>query len=128
MKKVNPCIFVIALVVMCGQTAHSTTEEQTVDIWTAAATGNLEAIKQHLKAGTDVDAKQPPGGGTALLVAGAFGRAEAAKFLIEKGANVNATSNDGATAQATMGQRPCMVPLSSATQRLSECSWKRVQL
>jgi len=98
MKKVNPCIFVIALVVMCGQTAHSTTEEQTVDIWTAAATGNLEAIKQHLKAGTDVDAKQPPGGGTALLVAGAFGRAEAAKFLIEKGANVNATSNDGATA------------------------------
>jgi len=68
------------------------------DIWMAAARGNIEAIKQHLEAGTDVDAKQPPGSGTPLLVAATFGRAEAAKFLIEKGANVNASSNDGATA------------------------------
>ena len=69
-----------------------------IDIWKAAGQGNIEAIKQHLAAGTDVDAKQPPGGGTPLLVAATFGRAEAAKFLIEKGANVNASSNDGATA------------------------------
>ena len=27
-----------------------------IDIWTAAAQGNIEAIKQHLEAGTDVDA------------------------------------------------------------------------
>jgi len=51
-----------------------------------------------LEAGTDVDAREPPGGSTPLLVAATFGRAEAAKFLIEKGANVNASSNDGATA------------------------------
>jgi len=98
MKNVNTFIFVIALLIVCGQTAQSTAEEQTVDIWTAAAQGNLEAIKQHLEAGTDVDAKEPPGGSTPLLVAATFGRIEAAKFLIEKGANVNATSNDGATA------------------------------
>ena len=98
MKKVNTFILAIALLIGCGQTAQSTAEEQTVDIWTAAAQGNIEAIKQHLEAGTDVDAKQPPGGGTPLLVAATFGRAEAAKFLIEKGANVNASSSDGATA------------------------------
>ena len=69
-----------------------------IDIWKAAAQGNLEAIKQHLEAGTDIDAKEPPGGSTPLLVAATFGQVEAAKFLIEKGANVNAGSNDGATA------------------------------
>jgi hypothetical protein len=51
-----------------------------------------------LEAGTDVDAKEPPGGSTPLLVAAIFGRTDAAKLLIEKGANVNASSNDGATA------------------------------
>ncbi|MHC4518623.1 MAG: ankyrin repeat domain-containing protein, partial [Planctomycetota bacterium] len=42
--------------------------------------------------------KEPPGGSTPLLVAATFGQVEAAKLLIEKGANVNAKSNDGATA------------------------------
>ena len=68
------------------------------DIWKAAASGNIETIKQHLKAGIDVDAKESPGGSTPLLVAAAFGQVETVKFLIEKGANVKATSNDGATA------------------------------
>ena len=99
MKKVNAWILVIAILAAYGQIVpQSMAAAPSVDIWTAAATGNLEAIKQHLEAGTDVDAKQPPGGGTPLLVAATFGRAEAAKFLIEKGANVNASSNDGATA------------------------------
>jgi len=71
---------------------------ETVDIWKAAANGNIEVVKQHLEAGTDVDAKESPGGSTPLLVAAIFGRVEAAKLLIEKGANVNARSNDGATA------------------------------
>ena len=97
MRNDNVFILIIALLIGCGQIV-SAAEEQRVDIWTAAASGNLEAIKQHLEAGTDVDAKEPPGGGTPLLVAAAFGRIEAAKLLIEKGANVNATSNDGATA------------------------------
>ena len=99
MKKVAAWIFVIAFLAAYGQIGpQSMAAAPSVDIWTAAARGNIEAIKQHLEAGTDVDAKQPPGGGTPLLVAATFGRAEAAKFLIEKGANVNASSNDGATA------------------------------
>ncbi len=98
MKKINAWILVIAVLVVCGQIKKSAAAAPDVDIWNAAASGNIEVIKQHLEAGTDVDAKEPPGGSTPLLVAATFGRVEAAKFLIEKGANVNATSNDGATA------------------------------
>ena len=98
MKKVNAPIFVIAVLFVYGQTAQSTAQQQTVDIWTAAATGNLEAIKQHLEAGIDVNARELSGGGTPLIVAAIFGRVEAAELLLEKGANVNAGSNDGATA------------------------------
>jgi len=97
-KKTNTWILVIALLATCANIEESVAAEPDVDIWKAAASGNVEAIKQHLEAGTDVDAKESAGGGTPLLVAAAFGRIEAAKFLIEKGANVNATSNDGATA------------------------------
>jgi len=98
MKKVNAFILVIALLVVCGQTAQSTAEEQTVDIWTAAAEGNIEAIKQHVSAGTDLNAKEPAGGSTPLMVAALFGQTEAARLLIENGANLNARNNDGGTA------------------------------
>jgi len=98
MKKMDSWILVIALLVVCGQTTKSAAAAPDVDIWRAAASGNIEAIEQHLEAGIDVDAKETPGGGTPLIVAAIFGQTEAAKLLIEKGANVNGTSNDGATA------------------------------
>ncbi len=85
-------------------TATSQTDSKTlngrpeVDIWTAAARGNVEAIKQRLEAGTDLNAKEPSGGSTPLTMAAVSGQAEAAKLLIEKGANVNARSKDGGTA------------------------------
>ena len=97
MKKVNSWILVIALLVVCGQTKKSAAAAPDVDIWRAAASGNIEVIKQHLEAGIDVDAREPPGGGTPLIVAAIFGQTEAAKLLIEKGANINAGSNDGTT-------------------------------
>jgi len=98
MKKVNVWVLVSALLVVCAQAEQSVAAAPDVDIWKAAANGNIEAIQKYLEAGTDVDAKEPPGGSTPLLVAATFGQVEAVKFLIEKGANVNATSNDGATA------------------------------
>ena len=72
--------------------------QESADIWKAAANGDIATIKQYLQAGVDVNAKEHPGGSQPLLVAAAFGRLEAARLLIENGANVNAKSNDGATA------------------------------
>jgi len=101
MKNVNAFIFLIALLIVCGQTAQSTFGGPSVDIWTAAALGNIEAIKQHVSAGADLNAKEPAGGSTPLIVAAVFGQTEAARLLIEKGADVNIKNNEGSTALLT---------------------------
>ena len=72
-----------------------------VDIFTASGEGNLQAIKQHIAAGTDLDVKEPAGGGTPLIVTTVTGQTEAAKLLIKSGASLSATNNDGATALHT---------------------------
>ena len=67
------------LVVGCGPS---------VDIHEAARTGNIEAIKQHIAAGTDVNAKDKYGE-SPLLFAATFGHKEIAELLIANGADVN---------------------------------------
>ena len=75
------------LVVGCGE-----------NIWTAAGTGNIEAVKKHLDAGVDVNAKDLwLNDGTPLHSAAVFGNYKIAELLISKGANVNAKANDGLT-------------------------------
>ncbi len=69
-----------------------------VDIWTAAAKGDMPHIKQNLDAGTDINARDAAGGSTPLMVAALFGQTEAAQLLIQKGAKLDARNNDGATA------------------------------
>ena len=58
---------------------------------------NIEAVKQHLAAGADVDVKGGWAGGTPLHYAVGEGRNEIAKLLIAKGANVNAKDGNGST-------------------------------
>ena len=60
-----------------------------ISIHEAAEEGNIEAVKQHLAAGTDVNAKIE-GGGTPLHIATHLGHKEIAELLIAKGADVNA--------------------------------------
>ena len=67
-----------------------------VDIWTAAKEGNIEAVKQHLDAGTDVNAKNEFGL-TPLHRAASRGHKEIAELLIAKGADVNAKDKRGTT-------------------------------
>ena len=62
----------------------------------AAYDGNIEAVKQHLDAGTDVNAKGS-GGWTPLHHAAIEGHKEVAELLIAKGADVNAKNEDGDT-------------------------------
>ena len=53
----------------------------------AVQVGNIEAVKQHIAAGTDVDAKTR--GETPLLWAARFGQSQVAELLIAEGADVN---------------------------------------
>jgi len=58
----------------------------------AVLTGNIEAVKQHLATGTDVNAKNAKtnGGWTPLQTASRYGYKEIAELLIAEGADVNA--------------------------------------
>ena len=67
-----------------------------VDIWNAAREGNIEAVKQHLAAGRNVNAKGYDGW-TPLHFATYNGRKEIVELLITKGADVNAPLGDGLT-------------------------------
>jgi ankyrin repeat protein len=56
--------------------------------------GDIEAVKQHLAAGVDVNAKDDDGG-TPMYWAAVNGRKEIVELLIAKGADVNAKSKRG---------------------------------
>ena len=68
-----------------------------ISIHLAASEGNIEAVKQHLDAGTDVNAKQREDGATPLLIAAVAGQKEIAELLIADGADVNAKDDVGQT-------------------------------
>ena len=78
------------LLVGCGPP-----ETPGISIHIAAINGDIEAIKQHLAAGTDVNAKTDVGT-TPLFYAAADGQKEIAELLIAKGADVNAKSSNDA--------------------------------
>ena len=67
-----------------------------ISIHKAAEEGNIEAVKQHIAAGTDVNAKDEEGE-TPLHHAAWEGHKEVAQLLIAKGADVNAKNNVGDT-------------------------------
>lgn len=60
-------------------------------------TNNLKAIQQHVKAGSDLNVKEPTRGSTPLITAAVFGRTDAALALIDAGADVNHQNNEGST-------------------------------
>ncbi|SVB74620.1 uncharacterized protein METZ01_LOCUS227474 [marine metagenome] len=67
-----------------------------ISIHDAAKAGNIEAVKQHLAAGADVNAKNE-GGLTPLHPAAYEGHMEIVELLIAKGADVNTKDVDGLT-------------------------------
>ena len=67
-----------------------------ISIHKAAEEGNIEAVKQHLAADADVNAKNEDGS-TPLHSAVAEGHKETAELLIAEGADVNAKNEGGST-------------------------------
>ncbi len=69
-----------------------------VNIHTAVLSGNLEVIKQHIKAGTNINEKDAMSGSTPLISAATFDKPEIVKVLIDAKANLSIKNNDGSTA------------------------------
>ena len=95
MHRISLPLIAVLLMLGCQDTQP---QPPAVDIWLASAQGNLGAIRQHLAAGTDVNAQEPYNGGTPLMLAALTGQTSVAEMLIENGAELDMKNNDGATA------------------------------
>ncbi len=69
-----------------------------MDIHTAAFMGSLEAMKQHIAMGSDLNIIEPLGGATPLISAITFDKTDVARVLIEGGADLNLQNYEGSTA------------------------------
>ena len=78
--------------------ARSITEAPKMDLQAAIVSGNLEVVKQHIEAGTDINRKDQMSGSTPLITAATFGRTAIAKALIDADADLNLKNNEGSTA------------------------------
>ena len=99
MKQILITTIAAAVLVGCGEAQQSTPPAEAklepttakapaIYFHGAAINGDIEAVKQHLAAGTDVNAKGP-GGETPLHDAAIAGRKEVVELLIAAGADVN---------------------------------------
>lgn len=73
-----------------------------INLHTAVATNNLEVIKQHIAAGSNLNERDEHAGGSSpLITAALFGHTEAAKALLDAGADVDFQNKEGSTALHT---------------------------
>ena len=111
---INMSLLLLLLTTACGQSgnktkteANNTTETESVvatpeiDIQAAILSDNIEAVKQHIEAGTDLNKKDAMSGSTPLITAASFGKNKIAQVLIDAGADLTVKNNDGATALHT---------------------------
>ncbi len=108
MKTLNtPIYLLIVLLIVASCTAKETSNNNTtvkapdIDIHTAVISDNMEAVKQHIAAGSDLNVRDPFGGSSPLISAAVFGKTEIAKVLIDAGVDLNFQNSDGSTALHT---------------------------
>ncbi|MGB5981983.1 MAG: ankyrin repeat domain-containing protein [Nonlabens sp.] len=84
-----------------SDTSTKTVDKPDIDIHGAVLTYNIEAVKQHIEAGTDINQKEAMSGSTPLMTAATFDKPEIAKILINANADLSVKNNDGGTALHT---------------------------
>jgi CubicO group peptidase (beta-lactamase class C family) len=83
-----------------GQEADSPSEggpsgaPPVVSLHLAVLTGDIDAVQQHIEAGSDLNERDSYGS-TPLVIATTFGRTEAARVLLDGGADPETRNNDG---------------------------------
>ena len=115
MKHLLLTTIAVVLLVGCGESQQSvppaeakpvaeaaqpeppTTKAPDIPLWEAAMRGNIEAVKQHLDAGADVNVKDDNWGATPLHFAARNGHKDVAELLVVKGAAMNTKDDDGRT-------------------------------
>jgi len=78
--------------------AKQKVEKPKTDLLTAILSDNLEIVKQHIEAGTNINEKDQMSGSTPLITAATFGKAAIAKALIDANADLDIKNNEGSTA------------------------------
>ncbi|TPE42405.1 ankyrin repeat domain-containing protein [Pontibacter mangrovi] len=102
-KSLYYILFVLIFLPACAQSDQNTAadtgaEVPEIDMQAAVIAGNLDVVKQHIEAGTDIDKTEPMSGSTPLITAITFGKTDIAKALIDAGADLSIKNNDGSTA------------------------------
>ncbi|MBD8489200.1 ankyrin repeat domain-containing protein [Echinicola sp. CAU 1574] len=72
-------------------------EKPEMNIHSAVLNGNLEIVRQHIKAGTNIDEIEPMSGSTPLISAATFGKTAIAQALIAAGADLTISNKEGTT-------------------------------
>lgn len=95
MKTAIPVMLIVSLLAAAGCAKRENSAPR-ISLHAAALEGNVDVIRQHIKAGSDLD-KKDMYGSTPLIIAVTFGRTEAAGALIEGGADMGISNNEGST-------------------------------
>ncbi len=102
---------IIVLIALCGgenadvtennesveTTVSSSVEEPTIDLITAVIDDDLEAVKQHIAYGSDLNVQDGTFSNTPLNFAGIYGLTDIANALIDAGADLNLINDDNFT-------------------------------
>ena len=96
-KPIFAALLSLVLLNGCGKPSPKL-DPPNISLHDAVLQGNLDAVQQHIAAGSNLDEKAPESGASPLIAAAAFGEVEIAKALIAAGADVNhRQTSDGGT-------------------------------
>jgi ankyrin repeat protein len=92
--KTTAAVMIIASLLFAAGCKKQESPTPHVIIQVAALQGNIDEIRKHIGAGSDLNEKDDYGS-TPLIIAITFGRTEVARALIEAGADMTIANNEG---------------------------------